>query len=280
MVYGFELPGYELPDNELERTLAIRNRVKRMLQEGKKTAGAWLQIASPITAEIMARAGFDWLLIDMEHGPTDILTLISLLQAMNGTAVTPLVRAPWNDFVVIKRILDAGVCGLLVPYVNTGEEAQAAVRSCRYPPQGIRGVAGSPRAQGYGQNVKAYLERANDEILLLIAVETPLAVENLGDMLSVDGVDGVFVGPMDLATNMGYLGNPGQQRVQDTIAKVEEQVLGAGKVLSTISGSWEQAQYLYEKGYQMVTLMADGVSLAKLASEKIIQFHEAYPRGS
>lgn len=280
MVYGFELPGYGLPDNELAPTLAIRNRVKRMLQEGKKTAGAWVQIASPFTAEIMARAGFDWLLIDMEHGPGDILTLISLLQAMNGTAVTPLVRAPWNDFVVIKRILDTGVCGLLVPYVNTGEEAQAAVRACRYPPQGIRGVAGSPRAQGYGQNVKAYLERANDEILLLIAVETPLAVENLGDMLSVDGVDGVFIGPMDLATNMGYLGNPGHQRVQDTIGKVEEYVLGAGKVLSTISGSWEQAQQLYEKGYQMVTLMADGVSLAKLAADKIAQFQETYPQGS
>ncbi len=279
MLYGFVLPGYELAEEEMAPNVTVQNRVKRMLQEGRKTAGAWLQIASPFTAEILARAGFDWLIIDMEHGPGDILTLVSQLQAMNGTGVTPLVRAPWNDFVTIKRILDAGACGLLVPYVNTGEEAQAAVRACRYPPHGIRGVAGSPRAQGYGQHVQAYLERANDEILLLTAVETPTAVENLGEILSVDGVDGLFIGPMDLATNMGHLGNPGHERVQATIAKIEEKVLGAGKVLATISGSWEQAQRLYDRGYQMIMLMADGVSLAKLAAEKVAQFREAYPGG-
>jgi 2-dehydro-3-deoxyglucarate aldolase/4-hydroxy-2-oxoheptanedioate aldolase len=279
MLYGFELPGYELPDDVLGPTLAIRNRVKRMLQEGKKTAGAWLQIASPFTAEILARAGFDWLIIDLEHGPGDILTLASQLQAMNGTGVTPLVRAPWNDFVTIKRILDTGVCGLLIPYVNTAEEAQAAVRACRYPPHGVRGVAGSPRAQGYGQNVREYLARANDEILLLTAVETPAAVANLESILAVDGVDGIFIGPMDLATNMGYLGDPSHARVQEAIAEIEEKVLNSGKVLATISGSWEQAQRLYDKGYQMVMLMADGVSLAKQAAEKVAQFREAYPRG-
>lgn len=279
MLYGFVLPGYELSEEETAPGLAVRNRVKRMLQEGKKTAGAWLQVASPFTAEILARAGFDWLIVDMEHGPGDIQTLASQLQAMNGTGVTPLVRAPWNDFVTIKRILDAGVYGLLVPYVNTREEAEAAVRACRYPPQGIRGVAGSPRAQGYGQNVRDYLVCANDEILLLTAVETPAAVANLESILAVDGVDGVFIGPMDLATNMGYLGDPGHARVQEMIAQVEEKVLGSGKALATISASWEQAQRLYNKGYQMIMLMADGVSLAKLAAERMAQFREAYPEG-
>jgi 2-dehydro-3-deoxyglucarate aldolase/4-hydroxy-2-oxoheptanedioate aldolase len=279
MLYGFVLPGYELSEDEIAPQMAVRNRLKRMLQEGKRTAGAWLQIASPFTAEILARAGFDWVIVDMEHGPGDILTLVSQLQAMNGTGVTPLARAPWNDFVTIKRILDTGACGLLVPYVNTAEEAQAAVRACRYPPHGIRGVAGSPRAQGYGQHVQQYLEEANDEILLLTAVETPTAVDNLDEILSVDGVDGLFIGPMDLATNMGHLGDPRHQRVQSTIAKIEEQTLGTGKVLATISGSWEQAQQLYDKGYQMVMLMADGVSLAKLAARTVAQFREAYPRG-
>jgi 2-keto-3-deoxy-L-rhamnonate aldolase RhmA len=279
MLYGFVLPGYDLSEEEMAPTLAVTNRVRRMLQEGKRTAGAWLQIASPFTAEILAQAGFDWLMIDMEHGPADILTLVSLLQAMNGTGVVPLVRAPWNDFVIIKRILDTGVAGLLVPYVNTREEAEAAVRACRYPPQGIRGVAGSPRAQGYGQRVQEYLERANDEILLLTAVETPAAVDNLDEILAVGGVDGIFIGPMDLATNMGYLGNPGHQRVQETIPRIEEKVLGCGKVLATISGSWEQAQRLYNKGYQMVMLMADGTSLAKLAAAQITHFREAYPQG-
>jgi 2-dehydro-3-deoxyglucarate aldolase/4-hydroxy-2-oxoheptanedioate aldolase len=260
-------------------TVALENRVKRMLKDGEKTAGAWLQIASPFTAEIMSQAGFDWLMIDMEHGPGDILTLITQLQAMKGSETAAFVRAPWNDFVTIKRILDTGVHGLLIPYVNTREEAESAVQACRYPPQGIRGVAGSPRAQGYGQNVREYLASANDEILLITAVETPVAVANLGDILSVEGVDGIFIGPMDLATNMGYLGDPTQLQVQEAISEIEKEVLEARKILATISGSWEQAQRLYDRGYQMVMLMADGVSLAKLAAEKVVQFREAYPRG-
>ena len=259
--------------------MAFENRIKRMLKDGEKTAGAWLQIASPFTAEIMSQAGFDWLMIDMEHGPGDILTLIAQLQAMKGSETAALVRAPWNDFVTIKRILDTGVHGLLVPYVNTREEAESAVRACRYPPQGIRGVAGSPRAQGYGQNVREYLASANDEILLITAVETPAAVANLDGILAVDGVDGVFIGPMDLATNMGHLGDPAQREVQEAIAEIENKGLETGKILATISGSWEQAQRLYDRGYQMVMLMADGVSLAKLAAEKVAQFREAYPRG-
>ena len=259
--------------------MAFENRVKRMLKDGEKTAGAWLQIASPFTAEIMSQAGFDWLMIDMEHGPGDILTLITQLQAMKGSETAALVRAPWNDFVTIKRILDTGVHGLLVPYVNTREEAESAVRACRYPPQGIRGVAGSPRAQGYGQNVREYLASANEEILLITAVETPAAVANLDGILAVDGVDGVFIGPMDLATNMGHIGDPAQREVQEAIAEIENKVLGTGKILATISGNWEQAQRLYDRGYQMVMLMADGVSLAKLAAEKVAQFREEYPRG-
>lgn len=259
--------------------MSVDNRVKRMLRDGKKTAGAWLQIASPFTAEILARAGFDWLIVDMEHGPGDILTLVGQLQAMNGSGVVPLVRAPWNDFVTIKRILDAGVYGLLVPYINSGEEAAAAVRACRYPPHGIRGVAGSPRAQGYGQNVREYLERANDAILLMVAAETPTAVANLDAILAVEGVDGVFIGPMDLATSMGHLGNPAHPSVQQAIAGIEQKVLAAGKVLGTISSTWEQAQGLYARGYQMVMLMADGVSLAKQAADSVSQFRLAYPQG-
>jgi len=259
--------------------MPFENRVKHLLREGRKTAGAWLQIASPITAEIMSQAGFDWLMIDMEHGPGDILTVIAQLQAMKGSGTAALVRAPWNDFVTIKRILDTGVHGLLIPYVNTREEAESAVRACRYPPQGIRGVAGSPRAQGYGQNVRHYLERASDEILIITAVETPTAVTNLDGILAVDGVDGIFIGPMDLATNMGHLGDPRNPEVQAAVAVIEGKVLESGKVLATISGSWEQAQRLYEKGYQMITLMADGVSLAKLAAEKVAKFREVYPEG-
>ena len=127
-------------------TQPFQNPVKQALQAGQKTAGAWLQIGSPITAEIMSQAGFDWLMIDMEHAPVDFMTLVNQMQAMAGGGAVPLVRAPWNDFVTIKRILDAGAYGVLVPYVNTRQEAEAAVQACKYPPQGTRGV-GAARAR-------------------------------------------------------------------------------------------------------------------------------------
>lgn len=250
-----------------------------MLKEGKKTAGAWVQIASPFTAEILSSAGFDWLMLDMEHGPGDILTLVSQVHAMKGSDSVPLVRAPWNDFVAIKRILDTGVQGVLIPYVNTRAEAEQAVKACKYPLDGIRGVAGSPRAPGYGQNIGNYLQRANDEIFIMIAVETPEAVANLDEILQVDDLDGVFIGPMDLASSMGYFCDPSHSKVQDAIREVEKKVLTAGKVLATTTGTWEGAQTLFERGYQMLMLMADGVSLAKLAAKKVAQFKEHYPEG-
>jgi 2-keto-3-deoxy-L-rhamnonate aldolase RhmA len=259
--------------------MLYENILKTKLKAGKKTAGAWAQIASPFTAEILSEAGFDWLMLDMEHGPGDILTLVSQIHAMKGTDCVPLVRTPWNDFVVIKRILDAGAEGVLIPYVNTRVEAEQAVKACKYPLEGNRGVAGSPRAAGYGQNRGNYLQRANDEIFIMIAIETPDAVANLDEILQVDGLDGIFVGPMDLASSMGHFGDPSQPKVQDAIRSIENKVLTSGKVLSTTTGTWEGAQALFERGYQMLMLMADGVSLGKLANEKIAQFKEHYPEG-
>jgi len=255
------------------------NPVKQMLKEGKKTIGAWLQIASPFTAEIMSRAGFDWLIIDMEHGPGDILTLTAQVQAMNGSGVIPFVRAPWNDFVVIKRILDAGVYGILVPYVNSKAEAEAAVRACKYPPEGIRGIAGSPRAAGYGQNPKEYLTKANDQILVITAVETMEAVSNLDEILKIPKLDGIFIGPMDLATSMGYFADQNHPTVQTAIAEIERKVLGAKKILGTIANDWEQAKKLYQRGYQLLMIMADGVALGKLAAERVALFRKEFPNG-
>ena len=254
----------------------FENRVKRLLKEGRNTAGAWAQILSPISTEILSQAGFDWLIIDMEHGPNDIPTLLSQMQAMRGSSAVPIVRAPWNDFVIIKRILDVGAYGVLVPYVNTREEAEAAVRACKYPPEGIRGIAGSTRAAGFNQNSMNYFSKANDEILVITQVDTGAAVKNIDEIVAVKGLDGVFIGPMDLATNMGRLYNPNSPDVQDAIAEVERKVLASDKFLGTISGSWEQARNLYDRGYQMVTLMSDGVGLANLASERMAAFRNAF----
>ena len=255
----------------------FENRVKQMLRQGRKTAGAWLQIGSPMTAEIMSQARFDWLLIDIEHGPGDLLTLISQLQAMKGSGVVPLVRAPWNDFVIIKRILDTGAYGVVIPWVNTKAQAQAAVQACKYPPEGIRGIAISPRAMGFGQNLKPYLTRANDEILIIIQVETREAISNLDEILDVPGIDGIFVGPVDLATSMGHLADPRHPDVQSAIKHIETKVLNKKRTLGTVAATWEQAKNLYDRGYQMVTLMADGASLARLAVEQVSKFREAFP---
>ena len=159
------------------------------------------------------------------------------------------------------------------------EEAEMAVKACKYPLEGIRGVAGSPRAPGYGQNLGDYLQRANHEIFIMIAVETPEAVANLDEILKVEGLDGIFIGPMDLASSMGYFGDPSQPEVQAAIVKIEKKVLDAGKVLATTTGTWESAQKLFERGYQMLMLMADGVSLAKLAAQKLSEFRNKYPNG-
>ncbi len=258
---------------------AFSNRLKHLIQDGKRAVGAWLQIGSPIAAEIFSRAGFDYLIVDMEHAPIDYMNLVNIFQAIDTEQVTPIVRAPWNDFVTIKRILDSGAYGILVPYVNNKAEAEAAVAACKHPPVGVRGVAGSPRAAGYGQNPAVYLQSANDEILVMTAVETCEAIKNLDEILTVPGLDGCFIGPMDLATSLGHHCQPEHPDVQDAIATIESKVIGSGKILSTIAGTWDAARAKYEKGYQMLMVMADGVALGTMAAAKVSEFRQAYPEG-
>ncbi|HIS01774.1 MAG TPA: 2,4-dihydroxyhept-2-ene-1,7-dioic acid aldolase [Candidatus Excrementavichristensenella intestinipullorum] len=251
-------------------------RTKHRIQQGKKTAGAWLQIGSPFTAEILGRAGFDWLMIDMEHGPGDIMTLIAQLQAMKGYGVDAFVRAPWNDFVTVKRILDAGANGVLIPYVCTKQDAEAAVKAVLYPPRGIRGVAGSPRAEGYGVGNGDYFPYADQEIMLMVAIETQQGVDNLDQILQVEGIDGIFVGPMDLSTSMGHFGDPAHPQVREAIAAIEEKTKAAGKFLGTVAGGYEKARALYDRGYQYIAVMADGVALSNLAHGIVAQFRKEY----
>ncbi len=257
----------------------FKNLLKQKLKQGKKTAGSWLGLASPLASEIVGRSGFDWVIIDMEHGPGDIMTLISQLQAISGSDVSPIVRVPWNDFVIIKRVLDAGAHGLIIPYVNTREEAVAAVRACKYPPEGIRGIAGSTRAAWFNQFAKNYFPNANNEILIITQVETRTAVDNLDDILEVSGIDGIFIGPMDLATSLGHMYNPSPSEVQSVIAEVEGKVKKTDKFLGTISKDWEQAKQLFDRGYQLISLMADGNALAAIAAEKVAEFRKAFPEG-
>jgi len=236
----------------------MQNPVKQKLKNGHKTVGGFLQTLSPVAAEIMSQSGFDWLMVDLEHAPGDFANLQAQLQAMNGSGVVPFARAPWNDVVAIKRILDTGVLGVLVPYVNTREEAEAAVAACKYPPEGIRGVAGSPRAAGYTANAKAYLASANAETIVMVAAETAEAVENLDAILEVEGLDGIFIGPMDI---------------------IEEKVLASDKFLATIATNWDKARSCFEKGYQWLVLMQDGASLRQAADRAVADFRDTFGEG-
>src|SRR6056297_450282 len=254
------------------------NEVKKLLKEKKKVSGAWAQAASNITSQILAEAGFDVLMLDMEHAPGDILTLISQIQSMQGYPAVPFLRAPWNDFVQMKRILDAGTYGVLVPYVNTKTEAEDAVKAMKYPTKGIRGVAGSPRAAHFANNSIEYFKSANDEIVLMTAVETGTAVENLGEILQVPEIDGIFIGPADLATNMGYMADASQPEVQKAIRTIEEKVNASDKFLSTVAGNWEDARAKYERGYNLLMMMSDTTTLSKVARTLVGDFKKDFPQ--
>lgn len=252
--------------------MEIRNTLKEKLQRGEKTAGAWLQMASPMAAEILGLAGFDWLLIDMEHGPSDMTSLVGQLQAMASSPAVPLVRAPWNDAAVIKRILDAGAMGVIVPAVNTVQEAMAAVSACKYPPQGIRGIATGTRAAGFGQFSQSYFAAANAVVLVIVQIETQQGLSNLDDILTVEGIDAIFIGPMDMATSLGHLGNPGHPEARQAIAEIERKTREAGMVLGTVAGDWLTAKALYDRGYQLVSMMSDGVTLVRTGQVLVAQF--------
>jgi 2-keto-3-deoxy-L-rhamnonate aldolase RhmA len=250
------------------------NQVKRALREGRPTAGAWVSLCSSISAEIMSRAGFDWLLIDMEHGHGDYQTLLGQLQAIEGSGVIPVVRVQWNDPAVIKRVLDLGAYGVMVPWVANRAEAEAAVRAAHYPPSGIRGIAGSHRAGGYGRHAAEYWKRANDEILVVIQIETAGAVTDIDAIVRVPGVDVVFVGPADLSTSLGHMGDAGHPTVAAAIEKVETAAKAQGVALGNITRNWEQARELYKRGYQFLTLTSETNLLVQGAAEILGKFRQ------
>ncbi len=247
------------------------NRLKRLLGEGKYAAGSWVSLCSPLAAEIMGMAGFDWLLIDMEHGAGDYQTLLSQLQgiACAGEA-TPIVRVQWNDPVVVKRVLDLGAQGVMVPGIKTAEEAKRAVASIKFPPEGIRGIAGT-RASRFGQD-PTYLKEANDNILMFLQIEMADAVKNAEEILSVPGIDVCFIGPNDLAADLGHTGDMPHADVQNAIKKVEDIANTKGIPLGTVSRSWDQAKPLVERGYRAMSIMGDIPLLMQNAKAQVENF--------
>ena len=200
--------------------------MKEKLKRGDLTLGAWITIGHPDIAEIMANAGFDWLLFDTEHSPLNIEIVQNQLQAMSNTETVPIIRVAWNDMVLIKRALDIGAYGVVIPWVNNREDAKNAVRYCRYPTEGLRGV-GPRRAARYGLDSE-YLLRADEEILIVAQIETREAVDNIEDIVSVEGIDATFIGPSDLSASLGLMGQPFHPKVIQAIEKVLDACLSSG----------------------------------------------------
>lgn len=241
-----------------------RNAFKHAIAAGKLQIGLWSSLCSNIAAEIISDSGFDWILLDTEHSPNEIPDLVGQLQAMQGSATTPIIRPAWNDVVLAKRALDIGAQSLLFPYVQNAEEARRAVASTRYPPQGIRGVSVAARASRYGRTPE-YLTRANAEICVLVQVETRSALGEIEAIAEVEGIDGVFIGPSDLAASLGHLGNPQHPDVQKAIENAGKRLKAVGKPAGILTGNEEEARRYIGWGYLFVAVGADVGLLARNA---------------
>ena len=218
--------------------------------------GTWISSGAPAVAEALGLCGFDFLVVDMEHSPIDLSEAVSLLRAIAGTPAQPVVRLAWNDQIMVKRVLDAGARNLMFPFVQSPEEARAAVSYTRYPPQGVRGVAGVHRASQYGRATD-YFKTANDEIAVVIQLETPLAIERLPQIAAVPGVDALFMGPSDLSAALGRIGELDHPDVQALIAKAAHTAHAAGKPIGIIGATPEVLGRFMAYGYDWGAIASD-----------------------
>lgn len=239
-----------------------QNRLKKRMLEGHKALGFWSTLNSALNTEIMAMSGIDFIILDHEHGLGDPYHMAHQLQAMSATETTSVVRVPSHDPNYAKRVLDAGIESIMFPCVNTVEEAEAIVHSCRYVPQGLRGMAqGSIRASNYGNVAGEYVKTANENLLIICQIETTEAVDNIDDLLQVEGVDMFFIGPNDLSANNGTHGQYDNPDFMALMEKVEKAVIPSDKLLATIpygSRSWQDN---FDLGYNMTTGGAEAVFL-------------------
>jgi len=246
----------------------VKNRVKQKLNEGGCSIGSWITIASPTIAELMGNIGFDWLGIDCEHAAIGLESTQTLMQAMAATCAMPLVRVATNDHVMIKRVLDMGANGIMVPMVNSAEEAENAVRATHFPPRGVRGV-GLARAHGYTIEKRAeYLNRMDDEILLIIQCEHRESVKNIDEILKVNGYDGIFIGPDDMAASMGLLGHPEHPDVVSAIESVLKAANNAGVPIGIPARTAEETQMRLEQGFKFIQLGVDVLYLGDGCKDK------------
>lgn len=234
-----------LPNTFLQR---IRNK--------EQLIGCWCALGSPITTEVLGVAGFDWLLLDGEHAPNDVLSFIPQLMALKDSRSAPIVRPAENNTILIKRLLDIGFYNFLIPFVETAEEAKQAVSATRYPPEGIRGVSVSHRSNGYG-TVVDYFKNINQNICVIVQIESQQGIDNVEAIAAVDGVDMLFVGPSDLSAAMGHLGNPNHPEVQKTIGHIFDCAKAQGKACGILAPIEEDARRYLAMGATFIGVGSD-----------------------
>ena len=257
---------YRVRVGSRERGSKVReNRLRKIWREGGTAMNGWLHVPSSFSAEVMAHAGWDTLTIDMQHGPVDYKSLVPMLQAISTTDTVPVVRVPWNDPGLIMQVLDAGCYAVICPMINTREETEAFVRACRYPPEGYRSY-GPYRATLYGG--QDYTDHANETVVTMAMIETREALENLEEIIGVEGLDAVFVGPADLGQSLGL--GPGMDRSEPAVVEAMERVLDAarehGLAAGIFTGSPEYASRMAEKGFQFITISSDARLMASAAA--------------
>jgi 2-dehydro-3-deoxyglucarate aldolase/4-hydroxy-2-oxoheptanedioate aldolase len=243
------------------------NLFKKAMRE-KGALGVWSMSGSPLVAEALGCAGYDFVVLDMEHAPNDVPRMLPLLQSVAGTPAASLVRLPWNDTVIVKQVLDIGANSIMFPYVQNAEEARRAVAATRYPPDGVRGVAGMSRATRFG-GVSGYFAKAADELCVVLQLETVEAVANLAEIAAVAGVDSIFIGPSDLSASMGLVGQVDHPSVQEVLAKAAKACAAAGKPVGILASSAARASDYFGYGYDWVASGSDLALMMGAAREAV-----------
>jgi 4-hydroxy-2-oxoheptanedioate aldolase len=238
------------------------NAFKRGLAAGRPQVGLWLGLDSPNATEIVAGSGFDWLLLDLEHSTIGVSTVVDHLRAASGGTAELMVRIPWNEPVILKRLLDAGVRSFMIPFVQSAEEAAQAVAATRYPPHGIRGVAGNTRASNYSR-IADYARRCHEELCVVVQIEHPTGLAAVEAIAAIDGVDGLFIGPNDLASNMGHLADPSAPEMKVVIEEALARIRRTGKAAGVLQFSRPEARALLASGVNFVAVGSDASILAR-----------------
>ena len=248
----------------------MNNPLRRALLDRTLTLGGWMQIGHPACAEILARAGYDWVCVDLEHGAIDLETTTDVFRTLAGFSCVPVARLPANDPVWIHRVLDAGARGLIIPMVNTAGQAEAAVAEAKYPPRGRRGY-GYSRANMHGADFSTCIASANDEIAMIMQIEHREAIENLDGILEVPGVDGLFIGPLDLSGSMGLTGQLEHPRVEEALGRFREACRTHRRAagMHVVRPAPDNVRRAVEQGYTLIALGLDNVFLDRAARDAL-----------